>query len=217
MFPQYASATFGAVLEVSYKTVAAKMNVPPVSVVPPFYEDPAYLDAWAAVAQPQLDAFKPDHVVMSYHGLPERQIYKCDPTGSHCLKKDDCCERYREGNPMCYRAHCLATTNGIAERLGLTKSDYTLAFQSKLGRDPWLTPATDETIGRLAREGVKRLAVMSPAFVADCIETIEEIGMQAKKTFLDNGGEEFKLVTSLNSDPDWVDAFADIVRRALSL
>ena len=216
MFPQYASATVGAVLEVSYRTAARKMNVPALSVIPPFYEDTPFLDAWAAIAGPQLDAFCPDHILMSYHGLPERQIFKCDPSGTHCLKRDDCCERYAEGNPMCYRAHCLATTRGIASRLGLSDSDFTVSFQSRLGREPWLTPATDETVAEKARTGVKRLAVLSPAFVADCIETIEEIGMQARDIFLENGGEEFKLVTSLNSEPVWLDAFARIVREALS-
>jgi protoporphyrin/coproporphyrin ferrochelatase len=213
MFPQYASATVGSVLEFSYKTAAEKPNVPPVSVLPPFYEEPEFLDAWATIARPQLEAFQPDHIVMSYHGLPERQIFKCDPTGSHCLKAADCCDRYLDANPMCYRAHCLATTRGIAERLGMREEDFTLAFQSKLGRDPWLTPATDETIEALAKRGVKRLAVLSPAFVADCIETIEEIGMQAKEAFEENGGEQFLLVTSLNSEPVWADAFTAILRR----
>lgn len=214
MFPQYASATVGSVLELSYKTAAEKMNVPAVTALPPFYEEPEFLDAWTAIARPQLDEFKPDHIVMSYHGLPERHIFKGDPTGSHCLKRGDCCDHYREANPMCYRAHCFATTRGIAERLGLGPNDYTLAFQSRLGRDPWLTPATDETIAELAKKGVKRLAVLSPAFVADCIETIEEIGMQAKETFEENGGTDFRLVTSLNSEPVWADAFTGILRRS---
>lgn len=213
LFPQYASATVGSVLELAYRHAGTKPNVPPISVVPPFYEEPEFLDAWAAVAAPELEAFNPDHVLMSYHGLPERQIYKCDPTGRHCLKRDNCCEHYLEGNPMCYRAHCLATTKGIVERLGLTESDYTLAFQSKLGRDPWLTPATDETVERLAQQGVKRLAVLSPAFVADCIETIEELGIQAKESFEANGGEDFLLIPSLNEHPQWIEGFAGVLRR----
>ena len=213
MFPQYASATYGSVVELVYKTCAEKMNVPPIDVVPPYYDDPGYLDAWAAVAKPHLDAFKPDHILLSYHGLPERHIYKCDPTGAHCLKSKDCCDRYLEGNPDCYRAHCVATTKGIVERLGLGPEDYTLAFQSKLGRDPWLTPATDTTVVEKAKSGVNRLAVLSPAFVADCIETLEELGMQAKEEFEANGGEEFLLVPSLNAHDVWVDAFADLIRR----
>ncbi len=213
MFPQYASATVGSVLELTYKTAAAKLNVPALSIVPPFYEAPEFLDAWAVVAQPQLDAFSADHILFSYHGLPERQIFKSDPTGNHCLKRDDCCERYAEANPNCYRAHCFATTRGIVERLDLAEDGYTIAFQSRLGRDRWLDPAADKTIVRLAESGVKRLAVLSPAFVADCIETTEELGVRGRKSFLDHGGEAFEQVSSLNSDPAWVSGFASILRR----
>lgn len=213
MFPQYASATVGSVLELAYTYAASKPNVPPVAVLPPFYKEPEFLNAWAAVAAPELDAFKPDHIIMSYHGLPVRQIYKSDPTGQHCLKRENCCEQYFNHNPMCYRAHCLATTKGIVERLDLRPDDYTLAFQSKLGRTPWLEPATDQTVVALAQRGVKRLAVLSPAFVADCIETIEEIGVQAKESFEQHGGEAFLLVPSLNEHPAWVEGFAAILRR----
>ena len=213
MFPQYASATVGSVLELTYKTAASKPNVTALSVVAPFYEEPEFLDAWASVARPELEDFNADHILFSYHGLPERQIFKCDPTGAHCLKRDDCCERYREANPDCYRAHCFASTRGIVEGLGLAKDGFTVAFQSKLGRDTWMKPAADETIVRLAKSGLKRLAVLSPAFVADCIETIEELGIRGKKSFLENGGEAFKLVPSLNSDPAWVSGFASILRR----
>lgn len=213
MFPQYASATVGSVLELTYKTAAEKLNVTALCAVTPFYDEPEFLDAWTAVAQPELDAFRPDHILFSFHSLPQRHIFNCDPTGTHCLKHEDCCERYREVNPNCYRAHCFATTRGLVERLGLSAGKFTLAFQSKLGRDSWLKPATDETIVQLAKSGVKRLAVLSPAFVADCIETIEELGMQGRESFLKNGGEDFKLVSSLNSHPTWVSGFASILQR----
>lgn len=212
MFPQYASATTGSVLEGAYKAAAERMNVPSLSVAPPFYDDPGYLDAWAQLAKPALDEFNPDVILMSYHGLPLRQIYKCDPTGNHCLQSDDCCERYMEANPMCYRAHCMETTRGIVERLGLAADKYRVTFQSRLGRDPWLTPATDETVDRLAKEGVKRLAVLSPAFVADCLETLEEIGIQAKESFIEHGGKDFLLVPSLNDDVRWADAMVNLLK-----
>lgn len=215
LFPQYASATVGAVLELSYKTLAEMPNVPPITTLSPFYDHPAYLDTWASLTKPKLDAFNPDHVLMSYHGLPERHIFNGDPTGSHCLKKDHCCDSYLDGNPHCYRAHCAATTKGIVERLGLPEDKYTFTFQSKLGRDPWLIPATDDTVEYLAKQGVKKLAILSPAFVADCIETIEELGMQARDSFLDNGGEELELLPSLNSDPEWVKAFAGILNESM--
>jgi len=217
MFPHYASATVGSVLEGSYSQLAQLPNVPPVDVLPPFYEAPEFLDAWAAIAGPQLEAINADHIVVSYHGLPERHVKNCDPTGANCLQKADCCERYRNHNPSCYKAHCIATTNGIVERLGIAKENYTLSFQSKLGRDPWLKPATDSTLVDLAKKGVKRVAVLCPAFVADCIETIEEIGMQGEESFLSNGGESLHLVSSLNSEAHWVDGFTALLKRSFSL
>lgn len=213
MFPQYASATTGSVLECAYKHAASLWNVPAISVVPPYFDDPGFLDAWAALAQQHLDQFKPDHVLLSYHGLPERQILKGDPSGEHCLKRPDCCDTPVPANDMCYRRQCMETTRGLVRRLRLEPSQYTVTFQSRLGRDPWLTPATDETITELARRGVKRLAVLSPAFTADCLETLEEIGIGGKENFLEHGGAHFLLVPSLNALPQWADAMAAIIRR----
>lgn len=212
MFPQYASATTGAVMERCYRYAAKQWNVPFFSVLPPYYDDEGYLDAWREVAAERLEAFKPDHVILSYHGLPERQIEKGDPSGEHCLKVPDCCGVLNSANKHCYRRHCAVTARAIMERLGLTDENCTLTFQSRLGRDPWLTPATDETVERLAGEGVKRLAILSPAFTADCLETLEEIGMQAKESFLEHGGEAFELIPSLNTHPTWVRAMADLIR-----
>jgi ferrochelatase len=212
MFPQYASATFGSVLEAVYATAGKMKNVPPISVLPPFYNDAGFLDAWAEVVRPQLETFKPDHTLFSFHGLPERQIRDCDPTGSHCLASGDCCARYTEANPNCYRAHCFETAAGIVERLGLAEEEYTIVFQSKLGRDPWLTPAADQMLVTKAEAGVKRLAVVSPAFVADCLETLEELGLRGKESFQENGGGDFLLVPSLNDHPSWAQAFAALVR-----
>ena len=213
MFPQYASATFGSVLEAVYGAAGKLKFVPPISALPPFYKDAGFLDAWAEVARLQLDKFKPDHTLFSFHGLPERQIHKCDPTHAHCLIAAQCCERFREANPNCYRAHCFATAQGLTERLGLAQDRFTLCFQSKIGRIPWLTPATDQEIVRRAKEGLKRLAILSPAFVADCLETLEELGLRAKGDFLAHGGEAFHLVSSLNDHPSWVKAMANLITR----
>lgn len=214
MFPQYASATVGSVLEGAYSTASAQANVPALSAVPPFYNDEMFLDAWAEVARPSLAEFTADHVLMSFHGLPERHVRNCDPTGSHCLVQPDCCDNYLAANPNCYRAHCFATTRGIIKRLGLDAEEYSVAFQSKLGRSPWLAPAADKMIVELAQKGVKRLAVLCPAFVADCLETLEEIGLRAKEDFLRNGGEAFRLVPSLNSHPRWVEAVARLIQTS---
>lgn len=208
MFPQFASATTGSVLEAAYTIAGKKWNVPSLTALPAFYDDPAFIDAWEAVAKPQLEGFNPDHVLMSFHGLPERQVRKGDPTGQHCLCRPDCCDVKVSANRNCYRHHCIETGKRIVERLGLSEDQYTVTFQSRLGRDPWLTPATDETIAKLGKQGVKRLAILSPAFVADCLETLEEIGIGGKETFLENGGEEYLLVPSLNTEPKWVEALA---------
>jgi ferrochelatase len=208
MFPQFASATTGSVLEAAYKIAGEHWNVPALSALPAFYDDPLFIDAWEAVAKPRLEAFKPDHVLMSFHGLPERQVKKSDPTGEHCLCREGCCDVKVSANRNCYRHHCIETGKRIVERLGLAEYQYTVTFQSRLGRDPWLTPATDETIVKLAKQGVKRLAILSPAFVADCLETLEEIGIGGKEEFLKNGGEEYLLVPSLNTEPKWVEALA---------
>lgn len=213
LFPQYASATTGSVLECVYKYAAEKWNVPVLSVLPPFYSDEGYLSAWEAVSRPVLDAFNPDHVLLSFHGLPVRQIYKGDPSQKHCLLSEDCCEVDTPANRFCYRKHCLTTARELARRLGLNPENHTVAFQSRLGRDEWLSPATSDTVVDLAHRGVKRLAILSPAFVADCLETIEELGMQARDSFLAGGGKDFTLVPSLNTHSSWVKAFTTLIAR----
>lgn len=216
MFPQYASATSGAVMERSFKHAAKQWNVPFLSVLPPYYDDEGYLDAWKAVAAERLEAFQPDHVLLSYHGLPERQILKGDKSGAHCLKHDDCCAVENDVNKNCYRRHCMVSSRALVERLGLKEGAYSITFQSRLGRDPWLSPATDQTIVDLAESGVKRLAVLSPAFTVDCLETLEEIGMEAKESFLEHGGEAFELIPSLNTHPKWVDAMVALIGNLIN-
>jgi protoporphyrin/coproporphyrin ferrochelatase len=184
--------------------------VPHLDFVPAFYGDAGFLGAFEAVARPALADAKPDHVLFSFHGLPERQITKTDTTGATC-RFDDCCERL--ANPSCYRAQCVATARSLAGRLGLAKDSYTICFQSRLGRTPWIKPFTDVVIDELAKAGKKRLAVLCPAFVADCLETVEEIGIRAVDQFKAAGGEHLVLVPSLNATPAWVEAVAAIARR----
>ena len=125
---------------------------------------------------------KPDHVMFSYHGLPERHVIKSGPSGQHCLASDNCCDVITPANRSCYRAQCYATTRGLVERLGLQPDEYSQGFQSRLGRTPWIQPYTDEVIPELLERGVKRLLVACPSFVADCLETLEEIGLEAKNS-----------------------------------
>jgi protoporphyrin/coproporphyrin ferrochelatase len=213
LFPQYASAATGSVLERVFDLASERWNVPSLSCLPPFYAAEEFLDSWKAVAEPLLNEFQPDHVVLSYHGLPERHVKKSDTSGNHCLVKPDCCETIVAANQHCYRAQCFATSRGIMARLGLGADQCTTTFQSRLGRDPWLQPATDEVIPSLPGKGVKRLAVLCPAFTADCLETLEEIGIRAQESFLEAGGQAFQLVPCLNSHPAWADALAGMLGR----
>jgi len=215
LYPQYASSSTGSSLEKAYDEASRRWNTPYVEALPAFYEDPRFLDAFAAVGKPLLDDLKPDHVLFSYHGLPERHCTKSDPSGNHCLKRDDCCDAIVEVNRNCYRAQCFATTRGLRERLGLDESNSSIAFQSRLGRTPWIRPYTDERIVELARQGVKRMAVFCPAFVADCLETLEEIGMRANGDFKASGGEELRLVPSLNATAPWLDGLARMLGERL--
>ena len=213
LFPQYSSAANGSALELVYALAGKRWNVPPISVLPPCYSELSFIDSWAAVIQPYLDSFKPDLLLMSYHGLPERHVKKSDKTGAHCLANASCCDAIIDANQHCYRAQCYATSRLLAAKLGLAPEQYSISFQSRLGRDPWIKPPTDEVVPALPKKGVKRLAVICPAFTADCLETLEEIAMRAKSDFLTGGGESFQFIPCLNAHPVWVDALKGLLER----
>jgi protoporphyrin/coproporphyrin ferrochelatase len=213
LFPQYASSSTGSAVEEAFRIAGAAWNVPALSIVDAFYEHPGFLDAFAAVGRPVIEALRADHVLFSFHGLPERQIQKSDESGRHCLQSAGCCDQIGTANRNCYRAQSYATARGIASRLGLEAERWSVSFQSRLGRTPWIKPYTDVVLDELAARGIKRLAVYCPAFVADCLETLEEIGMRARDQFRAKGGEELVLVPSLNSSEPWVEAVIDLVAR----
>ena len=217
LYPQYASSSTGSTLEAVYQAAASRWNTPFLQIVPPFYDEPAFLDAFASQGRETLAELKPDHVLFSFHGLPERQIRKSDDAGNHCLVGADCCARITHANRNCYRAQSFATARGIATRLGLGAegASWSVSFQSRLGRVPWIRPYTDEVLIELGQKGVKRLAVYCPAFVSDCLETIEEIGIRALESFKAAGGEQLALVPSLNASPAWIDALAGLIRPLL--
>jgi protoporphyrin/coproporphyrin ferrochelatase len=214
LYPHYASSSTGSTLEEVYRLVGAAWNVEALRVLPPFYDHPAFLEAFATVGRPVLAEARPEHTLFSFHGLPERQIRKSDPTGAHCFSKPSCCDEQVPANRWCYRAQCVFTARALAERLGLESGRWTVTFQSRLGRTPWIKPYTDLVIPELARGGVKRLAVFCPAFVADCLETLEEIGIRARDQFLAHGGEALTLVPSLNAHPAWVRALVQMLRAS---
>lgn len=215
LFPQYSSAASGSAIERVYEILGSSWNVPPVATVGAFFDDPGFIEAFTTVARERLAAFRPDFVLFSYHGLPERHIRKSDPSGRFCLERAGCCDAIVPENRYCYRAHCYATTRALVASLGLAADGHGVAFQSRLGRTPWVRPYTDEVLPELARAGKKRLAVMCPAFVADCLETVEEIGIRAREQWRSLGGEDLLLVPSLNAEPAWVDAVARLVRGSV--
>jgi len=203
LFPHYAMSSYETAVE---RVKDAVRNIAPrmqLHVQPPYYNLPDYIEALVANAAPHLKEDY-DHLLFSYHGLPERHLRKSDTTGCHCLKVANCCEVPSPAHATCYRAQCFQTTKAFVAKAGIPQGKYSIAFQSRLGRDPWMQPYADKEIERLARTGVKRLLVMCPAFVSDCLETLEEIGMRGRQTFRDAGGEELTLIPCLNEHPAWL-------------
>ncbi len=214
LYPQFADSTLTTVVEEARRVIRQQELDLELSVLPPFYDQPEYLDALLARARPYLEQGF-DHLLLSFHGLPERHLHKRDASGAHCLKGAECCRR-AEGTVLegCYRAQCLRTAHGFAERAGLGPERWSLSFQSRLGRAKWIEPYTEARLDELAAQGVKKLMVMCPAFVADCLETLEEIGQRGREQFLAAGGEEFVLIPCLNDDPAWAQALVQLCQRA---
>jgi ferrochelatase len=212
LYPHYAMSTIETAVVAARKQLARVAPRVRLEVQPPFYDHPRYIDALVDSARPYLDAGF-DHLLFSYHGLPERHLRKTDPGGNHCLRTPGCCSTPSSAFATCYRAQTFRTTEAFVEKAGVPAEKYSVAFQSRLGRDQWLEPSTDGELGRLARRGIRRLVVMCPAFVSDCLETLEEIGIRGRETFLEAGGEEFSLVPCLNQNPIWLEALVEWCRR----
>lgn len=203
LYPQYAMASTKTV-EDAVDAAMQRRGIP-YRVVPPFYDDPGYLDAMQARIAPAIgDA---QYVLFSYHGIPKRHLRKTDPTGKHCLGSPNCCDEPSAAHATCYRHQCQVTTKLLAERLQLAPDAHGLSYQSRLGGG-WLRPYTDFELAELPKRGIERIAVVCPAFVADCLETLEEIDMRGRETFLDAGGKAFTYVPCLNDDPQWIEALA---------
>lgn len=214
LYPQFADSTVTTVIEEARRVVRTKQLNMQFSVLQPFYDQPEYLDALVENARPHLQQ-EHDHLLLSFHGLPERHLHKLDPAGNHCLKGADCCQTASPDMlATCYRAQCLRTAALFAQRLGLPEGKWSVSFQSRLGRAKWIEPYTEARLEALAQQGVKKILVMCPAFVADCIETLEEIGDRGKEQFREAGGEELVLVPCLNDDPNWAAALSTLCERA---
>lgn len=217
LYPQHSAAATGSSIERVCAEASRRWNVPYLHVVPPFFDDPRYIGAFAEAAAPHLREVDPELVFFSFHGLPQRQIRKSDRHGGYCLATADCCERAAEENPDalgdCYRAQCFTTARLLADVLGVPRERRLVCFQSRLS-PRWIRPFTDVEVRAAARRGVKRAVVLSPAFVADCLETLEEIGLRAADDWRANGGETLRLVPSLNASDAWADAVVGIARDA---
>jgi len=210
MFPHFAMSSYETAV-VRVKEVAAKFAPQlKLTVQAPYFDHPDYIRALVSSAADFLKRDY-DHLLFSYHGIPERHLRKSDPTGCHCLVKENCCETASPAHATCYRAQCFATTAAFVKLAGVPREKYSVSFQSRLGKDPWLKPYTDYELPRLANEGKKKMLVICPAFVADCLETIEEIGMRGCEEFMAGNGKEFTRIPCMNEHPAWIDA---LVRMA---
>jgi len=207
LYPHYAMSSYETAAEYA-KEIHRKNKYPfRLTTVQAFYNDADYLQALTQSLQPYLQ--QPyDHVLFSFHGIPERHIKKADITGTHCLTVKDCCSVASEAHAFCYRHQCLYTTDKVSELAGIMPGKYSFSFQSRLGRDEWLKPYTAIRLAQMVGEGIKRLVILCPAFVSDCLETLEEMGQEGREIFLHAGGESFTLVPCLNLNPLWIKAVA---------
>lgn len=208
LFPHYASASSGSAMERVFKIMSKWWVIPEISMVSQFWDHPKFIDAFVARGK-QYDINDYDHVLFSYHGLPERHVNKVYLDGSPC-KDHDCETELNETNKFCYKATCFATTRLLAEKLGIPEEKYTVAFQSRLDKN-WLEPFSDEIVEERAKKGDKKILAFSPAFVADCLETTVEIGSEYQEIFEEHGGEKVQLVESLNDHPLWIDCLEEMV------
>lgn len=211
LFPQYASATTGSVHEEVMRLLTKEEAIPNVTLINSYYDYAPMIEVFVENAK-QFNLEEYDHILFSYHGLPQRQLKKADACGNYCLKQENCCRTISAVNQFCYSAQCHATTQAIVNKLNLKEEQYTTCFQSRLGPEKWAQPYTSEIIETQSKKGAKKLLVFSPAFVADCLETIVEIGTEYQEEFEKMGGEHVDLVPSLNDNPKWISAVADLIR-----
>ncbi|MFA5297570.1 MAG: ferrochelatase [Lutibacter sp.] len=209
LYPQFAMATTETIEVLANEIVKKQFPNIKLTMVPAFYNKPDYIEVLSESIQNELTILKPEHLLFSYHGVPERHIKKSDITKSHCKIDGSCCNTPSPAHEFCYRHQCYETTKQVAEKLNLKEGSYSTSFQSRLGNDPWLQPYTSQVIDNFATNNLKKLAVVTPAFVADCLETLEEIGMEAKHSFMEKGGKEFNVIPCLNDNDKWVTTLVD--------
>ncbi|MGI9249707.1 MAG: ferrochelatase [Pseudohongiellaceae bacterium] len=213
LFPQYSTATTASVFHAVRQATGKWREAPTLKFVEDLYAEPAFIRAWTMLINKHLIPDSGDHLIFSYHGLPESNILKADDKG--CCSFGDCCDAVGEDNRLCYRAQCFATTRAVVDALNWPQERYSIAFQSRFGRQAWIQPYLDEHLSDLLAKGVRRVAVVTPSFVSDCLETIHEIGIEYKEQFMGEGGESFTLVPNLNDELFWHTALTEIARKHL--
>lgn len=211
LFPQYASATTGSIHEKVMDIIKSWNVIPSLRFIQQFSTHPAYINAILATAK-KIDISSYDHVIFSYHGLPERHLQKAD-CQNWCLRESNCCQKSCKENQTCYAANCYATTRELVKHLRLVPDQYTISFQSRLGKEPWTRPNTSEIIEKLAIARKKKVLVFCPSFVCDCLETLYEIKIEYGELFKEKGGEKLDLVYGLNDNPEWIEALRAIITQ----
>ena len=213
LYPQYAMASTTTIWELTDELVRTKFPEMKLTKVPAFYNKPDYIQALANSIKKHLDTFEYDHLLFSYHGIPKRHIRKTDVTKSHCVIDGSCCNTPSPAHEFCYRHQCYETTKQVVKLLGIPEGKYSQTFQSRLAGDKWLTPYTDVEVNKMPEKGIKKLAVVTPAFVSDCLETLEEIAMEANEQFLHHGGEEFMAIPCMNDGDEWCGVVANWIKE----
>ena len=203
LYPHYAMSSYETVVEKVKDEVKTNFPHLKIKTVEPFYNDKKYIDLLCKKIKSTISKIEYDHILFSYHGIPISHLKISDPTNSHCYKVKDCCNNHSDAHKFCYKHQVLETTELVIKKLKIDKNKYSNAFQSRLPNEAWLKPYTDDELVRLAKEGKKKLVIVTPAFVTDCLETLEEIAMEGKEEFLESGCESYHYVPCLNDDDDW--------------
>ena len=203
LYPHYAMSSYETVVEKVKDEVKTNFPHLKIKTVKPFYKEKNYINLLCNKIKATIDKIDYDHILFSYHGIPISHLKISDPTNSHCYKVKNCCSVHSEAHEFCYKHQVIETTEAVINKLKIDKNKYSNAFQSRLPNEAWLKPYTDDELVRLAKEGKKRLVIVTPAFVTDCLETLEEIAMEGKEEFLEAGGESYHYVPCLNDDDDW--------------
>jgi protoporphyrin/coproporphyrin ferrochelatase len=212
LYPQFAMATTETITVLAEELRQQYFPNLNIESVPAFYNNPDYIEVLSNAIKKDLEGKNYEHLLFSYHGVPERHIRKSDVTKSHCKMDGSCCVTPSKAHEFCYKHQCLEVTRLVGKALQLEEGTYSTSFQSRLGFDPWLQPYTDRTIERLGKQGIKNMAIVTPAFVSDCLETLEEIAMEGEEIFHEMGGKEFTTVPCLNDDTEWVALIAKWIK-----